>query len=209
VKALALGLLLGIAASGALAAEEAHEGEHAAAAAHDGEHGAAAEAEHRKEFIFEWVNLLLLIGVLVYFARKPVQDFLAGRRDQIAKNIASSEQLLSDAERKLAEWNAKAARLDSDVAAILESTRKSAAAEKAAILADAENSAARIRQSAVGIVDRELRTARVALRKEAAELAVSLAGSLLREQTSDADKSRLVDEFIAKIESAPGAGRTH
>lgn len=199
MKPLALALLLGMCAPAALAAEEAHEGEH----------GAAAAAEHRKDFIFEWVNLLLLAGVLVYFARKPVQEYLASRRDTIAKNIASSEQLLSEAERRLSEWNAKAARLDSDVAAILESTRKSAAAEKAAILADAEASAARIRQSAVAVVDRELRTARVALRKEAAELAVSLAASLLREKTTEADKNRLVDEFIAKIESAPPAGGTH
>jgi len=225
VKALALALLLGLAASGAVAESEraaveaaradehgttAGAGEHGAAADHGGgEHDAAAEAEHAKEFFFEWLNLLLLIGVLVYFARKPVREFLAGRRDTIAKNIASSEQLLNDAERKLAEWNAKAARLDSDVASILESTRKSAEAEKATILADAEASAARIRQSAAGIVDRELRTARVALRKEAAELAVTLADALLREQTTESDKSRLVDEFITKIESTPRVRGTH
>jgi F0F1-type ATP synthase membrane subunit b/b' len=162
-----------------------------------------------KEFAYEWLNVAILVVVLVYFTRKPVSEFLASRRDTIAKNIASSEQLLSDAERKLAEWNEKAARLDADVASILESTRKSAEVEKAAILADAEATASRIRQSASGIVARELSTARVALRKEAAELAVTLAGSLLREHTNDADRSRLVDEFIAKIESAPGAGGTH
>ena len=133
-----------------------------------------------------------------------MSEYLATRRDTIAKNIASSEQLLKDAERRLAEWNEKAARLDADVQAILESTRKTADAEKAAIIADAEATASRIRQGAAGVVDRELRTARVALRKEAAELAVTLAGSLLQQHTSDADRNRLVDEFIAKIESTPG-----
>jgi F-type H+-transporting ATPase subunit b len=178
---------------GALAADDAH-----------GEHDAAAAAEHAKEVRYEWINLAILIGVLGYFARKPVNEYLATRRDAIAKNIASSEQLLKDAERKLAEWNARAARLDADVQAILESTRKGAEAERAAIIADAEATAARIRQSAAGVVDRELRTARVALRKEAAQLAVTLAGSLLEQQTTDADRSRLVDEFIAKIDGAPG-----
>ncbi len=165
---------------------------------------AAAAAEHMKEFTYEWVNVVILVAVLGYFARKPVAEFLATRRDTIAKNIASSEQLLKDAERRLAEWNEKAARLDADVQAILESTRKTADAEKAAIIADAEATASRIRQGAAGVVDRELRTARVALRKEAAELAVTLAGSLLQQHTSDADRNRLVDEFIAKIESTPG-----
>ena len=46
-------------------------------------------------------------------------------------------------------------------------------------------------------------------RKEAAELAVTLAGTILREQTTDADRSRLVDEFVAKIESGSGAGGAH
>jgi len=193
VKALALAVLLGMTPLAALAAGESHV--------------AAAEAEHQREFIYEWVNLVLLIAVLGYFARKPVSEYLATRRDTIAKNIASSEQLLKDAERKLAEWNAKAARLDADVATILESTRKSAEAEKVSILAAAEATASRIRQSAGGVVDRELRTARVALRKEAAELAVTLAGSLLQQHTTDADRNRLVDEFIARIES--GSGGAH
>jgi F-type H+-transporting ATPase subunit b len=203
VKALALALLMMLAPFAASAAEEAHEGAHAEG------HDAAAAAEHRKEFIYEWVNVVILLAVLGYFARKPVSEYLASRRDTIAKNIASAEQLLRDAERKLGEWNERATRLDTDVATILESTRKSAEAERATILADAEATASRIRQGAAGVVERELRTARVTLRREAAELAVTLAGSLLREHTSEADRNRLVDEFIAKLESTPGSGGTH
>ncbi len=199
MRALAFACLLALAPLGALAAEDAH----------DAGHDAAAAAEHAKEVAYEWINLAILAAVLGYFARKPVRDYLAARRETIAKNIASSEQLLQDAEAKLAEWNARAARLDADVQAILESTRKSAEVEKAAILADAEATASRIRQSAGGVVERELRAARVALRKEAAELAVTLAGSLLQQHTTEADRSRLVDEFIAKVEPAPGSGGTH
>lgn len=197
MKAFLLAILLGLAPLVAFASEEAHGPAH------------AANAEHMKEFAYEWLNVAILVAALIYFARKPVGEYLGSRRDTISKNIASSEQLLKESERKLAEWNDKATRLDADVASILESTRKSAEADKAAILADAEATASRIRQSASGVVERELRTARVALRKEAAELAVTLAGSLLREHTSDADRSRLVDEFIAKIESTPRSGGTH
>ena len=198
MRALALALLLGLAPLTAFAAEEAHE------SAHAGGHDAAAEAAHKREFTYEVINLAILIAVLVYFARKPVQAYLTTRRDAIAKNIASSEKLLKDAERKLGEWNAKAARLDADVAAILDSTRKSAETEKATILADAETTAVRIRQGAASVVDRELRSAREKLREEAAELAVVLAGKLLRERVNAGDRDRLADEFIAKIESDAG-----
>ena len=201
MKAFVFALLLGLAPFAAFAAEDAHEGAHASG------HDAAAEAAHKREFTYEVINLAILIAALVYFARKPVQSYLATRRDTIAKNIASSEQLLKDAERKLGEWNDRAARLDADVEAILESTRKSAETEKSRILVDAEATAARIRQNATGVVERELRAAREGLREEAAELAVSLAGKLLREQVNAADRDRLADEFIAKIES--GAGGPH
>lgn len=201
MRAFVFALLLGLAPFTAFAAEEAHEGAHASS------HDTAAEAAHKREFTYEVINLAILIAALVYFARKPVQSYLATRRDTIAKNIASSEQLLKDAERKLGEWNDRAARLDADVEAILESTRKSAETEKSRILVDAEATAARIRQNATGVVERELRAARETLRKEAAELAVSLAGKLLREQVNAADRDRLADEFIAKIES--GAGGPH
>lgn len=201
MRAFVFALLLGLAPFTAFAAEEAHEGAHASG------HDAAAEAAHKREFTYEAINLAILIAALVYFARKPVRSYLATRRDTIAKNIASSEQLLKDAERKLGEWNARAARLDADVEAILESTRKSAENEKSRILVDAEATAARIRQNATGVVERELRAARETLREEAAELAVSLAGKLLREQVNAADRDRLADEFIAKIES--GAGGPH
>ncbi len=201
MKAFLFALLLGLAPFTAFSAEQAHEGAHASG------HDPAAEAAHEREFFYEAINLAILIAALVYFARKPVQSYLATRRDTIEKNIASSEQLLKDAERKLGEWNERAARLDADVAAILESTRKSAETEKSRILVDAEATAVRIRQSATGVVERELRAARETLREEAAELAVSLAGKLLREQVNAADRDRLADEFIAKIES--GAGGPH
>ena len=144
MKALALALVLWLALAplAALAADEAHGGGHAA----------EETAGHGKEVLYEWINLAILAGVLGYFARKPIGDYLATRRDTIAKNIASSEELLREAERRLAEWNEKATRLDADVQRILESTRKGAEAEKAAILADAEATAARIRQGAAGVV---------------------------------------------------------
>jgi F-type H+-transporting ATPase subunit b len=146
------------------------------------------------------LNLLLLLAVLIYFARKPVLSYLAGRRDGIARNLESSAQLLAEAERRLAEWNAKAARLDRDVVAIREATRRAAEAERARILADARVTAERIRRAADTVVERELQLARAELRREAADLAVELAARILSEQVTDSDRKRLIDEFIGSVE---------
>jgi F-type H+-transporting ATPase subunit b len=156
--------------------------------------------------LWEWVNLVLLIGALVYFARKPIANYLAGRRTGIESDLQNAEQLLRDAEGRLAEWNARAARLESEVADIKRSAREAAEQEGARIVADARASAERIRRDAASAVEREGARARARLRNETAELAVAAAESILKEQVQAADTDRLFDEFLTKIEQAPAAG---
>ena len=42
----------------------------------------ASEGGGLEMLLWQTGNLLLLLGVLVYFARKPLQKFFADRRDQ-------------------------------------------------------------------------------------------------------------------------------
>ena len=161
---------------------------------------ASAAAEGGAGVFWEIFNLALVIGVLVYFARKPVLAYLAERRSGIEGNIQSAEQVLSEAEARLSEWSTKVDRLDEDMATIREAARKSAEDERTRIIAEAQAAAQRILASAGDAVQAETRRAQVILREEAADLAVELAEKILREQVGDADQARLVDEFIAKVE---------
>ena len=161
---------------------------------------AESEGGHGGSLFWQVANVLLLLAVLVYFARKPVLSYLAERRDTISRNLESSAQLLAEAERRLAEWNTKAANLDREVSGIRDATRRAAEAERDRILADANVSAERIRRSASAVVERELQRAREQLRREAADLAVELAARTLREQVNDGDRTRLLDEFIGRVE---------
>lgn len=162
---------------------------------------ASAAAEGGGSVFWEVGNLLLLLTVLVLLARKPVLAYLADRRQTIQDDLASSEQLLQEAEERLSEWSAKAARLDADVADIRRLARERAEAERTRILADAEASADRIRRDASATIDREVQRARHALREEAADLAMKLAEEQLRQQVNDGDRSRLVDEFVNRVAS--------
>jgi F-type H+-transporting ATPase subunit b len=155
-------------------------------------------------FFWEWLNLLILVGALVYLARRPVQTYLAERRGRIEGDLASAARLLGDAEARLADWNARAARLDAEAEDIRRAAREAAEQERERILADARAVAERIQRDAHSALDRELQRARGRLRSEVADLAVELAEKLLREQVQGADRARLVDEFVARIE--PGAG---
>lgn len=167
--------------------------------------GGGAHGPDVMTLVWQGVNLLLLIGALVWFGRGPIRDFFAGRRREIGENLDRAAALLGEAEGKVREWERRLTRLDAEVGEIRRSARERAEAESRRILADAEASASRIRADAVAAVDQEARRARQSLRAEAAQLAIDLATDLLRQHVSDADRKRLVDEFIVQVEAAPTA----
>lgn len=147
------------------------------------------------------LNLLLLLAVLVYFARKPIQEFFAERRTGVQESLESAAALRDEAEARYAEWQRRLTDLDAELAEIRTRARERAEAEREKILRDAQASARRIREDAHTAVEHEIERARRALREEAADLAIELAGERLRAQVEDADRSRLLDEFIGRVES--------
>jgi F-type H+-transporting ATPase subunit b len=168
----------------------------------EGGHGGGGLGSH---FFWEWANLLLLVGVLTYLARKPALAYLADRRARIETDLASAAKLLADAQASLADWNARAARLDEEAADIRRLAREAAELERERILSDARAVAARIERDAKSALERELARARKRLKGEVAGTAVDLAEQLLREQVQSSDRARLVDEFVARIEQGAGS----
>ena len=159
-------------------------------------------------FVWEAGNLLLLLGVLVYLGRKPVLNYLSERRLRIQENLTSSERLMKEAEARLAEWNQKASTLDVEIEELRQMARERAEQEKAQILEDARVTAERIKRDAESGVSREVERAKQALRDEAADLSVELAGKLLQEHVTDGDRDRLVDEFVAEVEAGAASQGT-
>lgn len=168
--------------------------------------GVKTQAEINKETFFQAVNLAILIGVLVYFARGPVKAFFAERRSGIQSHLDEAASLLQEAEQRNADLQRKLVDLSTEVEGIKSAATARASDEAARILADAEASAERIRRDASAAVDQELRRAQTELRTEAADLAMQLAATKLQSEVGEADRDRLIDEFITRVEPAATAG---
>jgi len=150
--------------------------------------------------LFPILNLLILVAVLVYFGRKPILAFFADRRLQIRDDLQKAEGLKAEAEERFSTWQQKLADLDAELEGIRAGSRERAEAERKQILADATATAERIKADATAAIEQELRRSRAILHEEASDLAVELAGDLLRQQVTDSDRDRLVTEFIERIE---------
>ena len=159
-----------------------------------------------QSFVWPAVNLVILLAVLVYFARKPLQAYFEKRRSDIAGELQSSADELATAESTYAKWQRRMIDLEGELDEIRATSRQRAEAERERIIGEARATAERIRRDATTAIDLELRRAREALREEAAQLAIELAGERLSREVTDADRDRLVDEFIDLIASTPDSG---
>lgn len=164
---------------------------------------AAGSEDHTplEALLYQIANVLILLGVIFYFARKPIIDFLANRRDQIQGDVAAAAELLSEAEARHREIQGNLANLESEIENLQEQSSRRAEEEAERILAEARRSAERIQADATAAIDQELLRAQRELRSEAAGLAVDMAGDILKQQVSDTDRERLLDEFIDRVES--------
>ena len=165
----------------------------------------AASEGGAMDLVWRVVNLVILFAVLYAVARKPIQAFFADRRDSIHGDVQEAAKLRKEAEERYARWQRQLADLDEELEGIRRVSAQRAAAERERILADATAAGERIRNDAHTAVEQELRRAREELREEAADLAIELAGGMLRDQVSEADRARLIDEFIGEVDQ-PGQG---
>jgi len=166
---------------------------------------ASEETGGTSALVYQTVNLVLVLGVIFYFARKPVLEYFATRRADIKRDLDTAAELLTAAEHRNAEIQRRLADLQSEIEEMRETSRRRADEECERILAEARKAAERIRADAHAAAEQELTRARHDLRVEAADLAVQLAGDLLRQNVGENDRERLLDEFITRVESSPGA----
>lgn len=164
----------------------------------------AAEPAFEEPFdiFLKGLNLALVIGVIVWFGREPLRSFFADRRHTVSHDLGEAAKLLASAEQKFTEWERRTAGLDAELAEIREHARERAEADRRRILADAEASAERVRRDTQTAVEQEVRRAREELQSEAADLAMKLAAKMLSERITPADREKLVEDFVSKLEQA-------
>jgi len=159
-----------------------------------------------QDFLWPAFNLAILIAALVYFGRKPLQAYFEKRRSEIQGVLQSAADQFATAETTYAKWQRRTVDLEVELNEIRAMSRQRAEAERERIIEDARAAAERIRRDATTAVELELRRAREILREEATRLAIEFASERLSREVTEADRDRLVDEFIALIASTPGDG---
>jgi F-type H+-transporting ATPase subunit b len=151
------------------------------------------------EIFKQAVNLAILVGIIVYFIKKPFSTFLAERSAMLRKSIDDAARARAEAAYRLTAIQEQTARLSEEIDRMKQRAEAEAADEARRIREAASGEGERIRTQARFAADQEVKKAREELRREAAELAARTAGEILARGMTPEDQERLVRENIEKV----------
>ncbi|MBW1918005.1 MAG: ATP synthase F0 subunit B [Deltaproteobacteria bacterium] len=171
-------------------------------AAEAGHGGGEHDAARIKDLIWRTVNFVVFAGILIKLATKPIKEFFAGRKQQIAQNLEELESQKAAAEKALAEAQARLATVAEEREKIIKIFIAEGEAEKARIIERAEQAAARIKEMAALTIEAETKKAAADLKRELVETAAQLSEGLIKEHITADDQQRLVDEYLTKVVEA-------
>jgi F-type H+-transporting ATPase subunit b len=181
-------------------------GEAAAREHETGEH--EAPTIDLKKFALQLVNFGVLVFILVKFGGGAINKALAARHQQLKADLAAAAELRAAALAQLAKQEARLGSLEQEIAGLRRGIKAEAEAEKARLIAAAEERVQRIKAETTFLVEQQVREAEVKLRRESADAALRVAEEILRRSIGGADQQRLVDTFIGDLEQiAPNPGR--
>ena len=162
---------------------------------------AAAEGEHEGILptIAKLFNFGVLVGVLVYFLRAPVAEYLRTRSAQIREALVTAAETRKTASAQLEEIQRQLASLPAELEALKTRGAEDTAAEQARIAETAKAERARLLEQTRREIDMRLRVARRELTEHAAQLAVQVAEDRIRRSITPDDQVRLLDRYTAQI----------
>jgi F0F1-type ATP synthase membrane subunit b/b' len=141
--------------------------------------------------LWKFVNLLIFIACALYLLRRRIREGLRSRREEIKRELLTAREEKDRALAKLAEIEARFARLDEEVLQIKKKARAEADAANARISAATEAEIAKMREQSRREIESAGKAARLELRKFAAQESVRLAEEILKREMGPEDDARL------------------
>ena len=149
--------------------------------------------------IWTAVVFVLLLLVLGKFAWGPIADGLDKRESRIAGEIRAAEKANSDAKALLGEYQQKLIAAGDEVRQLMEQAKRDAEVTGHKMVQKARDEADAEKRRAVEDIELATAGALKELAEQSANLAVDLAGKIVRQRLSAGDHSVLINEAVAKF----------
>ncbi len=145
------------------------------------------------------MNFAVLAGALIFLLRKPAAKALNARIEGIREQLQDLEAKKGEAEKQLAEYNEKLARLDQEAEKIVSNYIKQGEEAKARIIEEGKATAEKLEEQAKRAIEHEFKQAKEKLKAEVSEQALAKAEALIKDKITSEDQEKLVDEYLEKV----------
>lgn len=150
-------------------------------------------------WILKLANMVLFIGVLVYFVGGPVKKAFAERGQAIRQASEQAQERRTKADQMAGDIQARLTAIEAEVRAIHERAQAEGERQKRELLAAAEAEAQKILQAARTEVDNRLKHAKSELTTYAGQLAAERAETIVRTNITDSDQQRLFQDSLRQV----------
>jgi len=164
---------------------------------------AAGEAGHGTpwlDLLYKAVNFAILVGLLVYFLRKPVAGFLVRTARDAYEGLAGARRTAAETAAEVEAQKGRLAAMEQELQRMVADARTDAGEELQRLTTAANEQAAHIRAQTAVQVEQEVRKARLALQAQVAEETVRLAEETIRQRLDGTRQAELVDRYIDNLE---------
>lgn len=175
------------------AAHEAEPGQEA----HDG--GQEAHEGGWLPTVAKAVNFAILAGVLVYFLKTPLTEYLSSRITKVRQDLVTAAETREAATRQLAEIQARLEALPRELEDLKARGAEEITAERERIRQAAGAERERLLEHARREIDMRLRIARRELVEHAAGLAVAVASERIKRSITSDDQARLLERYASQL----------
>jgi len=166
-----------------------------------GGHEGGEHASKWGGFVFQVINFLILVAILAFAAVKAdLKGLLAGRAEGIKKSIEDARKAREAAEKALAEVEEKLKTKDREIEEMVKVSEQSGTKERERLIAEGERMSKSIVEQAKANIELELKQAKEALKKEAAELALELAEQKIGQKLTAEDQKALFEDALKRLE---------
>jgi len=191
-----------------------------APAEHGADHAGHAEGGHHELPPINWtdfdnkvqvpyaalvINFAILLGIYVYFGRRPLAAALKKRRTDIAKEIEDAQRMKREAEERAKTYQAKLSSLEKELAEARAALVEAGKGERDRIVREAEERAVRMSKDAHLLLEQELAQMKQDLVRETVVVAVKAAEEILRSSVTQSDQERLAEELLRDLGKRPSA----
>ena len=165
-----------------------------------------AAADHGTDWLdlaIKFLNFAILMGIIFYYARKPVAGFFIGAAREVKTTLVGAREAAAQAAAERKTQQEKIENFQAELERMVAGARADAGKELEQLSGEAQAQGEQIKAQTHLQVEQEMRKARVVLRTQLADETVRLAEELIRRQVDETKQRELVGDYIEQM----GSGR--